>query len=206
MIGKKKKAPKDPRGKNTGPKAKLAEGLQLEVKERKGGGGKLSRTETVTVRFDPKLRFALELASRRQRRTVSSFIEWAVDQAVRQEKLFPEKSSSLTIHDATERIWDVEDSERFVNLANHHPHLLTHEEEVLWKLIKTMSFLWLSPESLASDEKEWEKKLNKLDFIRLRGVWKDLNKAARGEISDKDIPLVEDSDSPYPSDFLPGGK
>ena len=47
------------------------------AKERtaKGGGAKLSRSETVTVRLDPKLRYLAELGARSQRRTVSSFIE-----------------------------------------------------------------------------------------------------------------------------------
>ena len=41
--------------------------------KRKGGGGKLARSETVTVRLDPKLRYLAELAARIQRRSVSSF-------------------------------------------------------------------------------------------------------------------------------------
>jgi hypothetical protein len=45
---------------------------------RKGGGGKLSRSETVTVRLDPKLRYLAELAARLHRRTLSSYIEWAI--------------------------------------------------------------------------------------------------------------------------------
>jgi hypothetical protein len=34
------------------------------------GGGKLSRSETVTVRLDPKLRYLAELAALKQRRTL----------------------------------------------------------------------------------------------------------------------------------------
>jgi hypothetical protein len=54
----------------------------MEAKK-KGGGGKLSRSEIVTVRLDPKLRFAVELAARKQRRTASSFIEWAITEAIK---------------------------------------------------------------------------------------------------------------------------
>lgn len=46
-------------------------------------GSKLSRSEILTVRLDPKLRFAAELAARKHRRTLSSFTEWAVEQAVK---------------------------------------------------------------------------------------------------------------------------
>ena len=44
---------------------------------------KLNRSETVTVRLDPRLNYLAELAGRAQRRTKSSFIEWAVQEAVR---------------------------------------------------------------------------------------------------------------------------
>jgi hypothetical protein len=53
------------------------------AESRKGGGSKLFRTELVSVRIDPKLRFAVELAARKQRRTSSSFVEWAIEEAVK---------------------------------------------------------------------------------------------------------------------------
>ena len=59
------------------------------VASKKGGGGNLARSQVVTVRFDPKLKFAAEMAARQQRRTISSFIEWAVDEALTNVKLFP---------------------------------------------------------------------------------------------------------------------
>jgi hypothetical protein len=53
------------------------------AERKKGGGGKLFRTELVSVRIDPKLRFAVELAARKQRRTASSFVEWAIEEAIK---------------------------------------------------------------------------------------------------------------------------
>lgn len=44
---------------------------------------KLNRSETVTVRLDPRMNYLTELAGRAQRRTKSSFIEWAVQKALR---------------------------------------------------------------------------------------------------------------------------
>jgi hypothetical protein len=35
------------------------------------------------VRLDPKLRYLAELAARKQRRTVSSFIEWTIEEALK---------------------------------------------------------------------------------------------------------------------------
>lgn len=44
---------------------------------------KLNRSETVTVRLDPRLNYLTEIAGRSQRRTKSSFVEWAVQEAIR---------------------------------------------------------------------------------------------------------------------------
>lgn len=44
---------------------------------------KVRRSETVTVRLDPRMNYLAELAARSQRRTKSSFIEWAVQEAIK---------------------------------------------------------------------------------------------------------------------------
>ena len=55
---------------------------------RKGGGGKLSRSETVTVRLDPRLRYLAELAARLHRRTLSSYVEWEIGRASCRERVY----------------------------------------------------------------------------------------------------------------------
>ena len=49
---------------------------------RKRDGGTPKRSEVVTVRLDPKLKYLAELAARKHRRPLSSFIEWAVEQSL----------------------------------------------------------------------------------------------------------------------------
>ena len=44
------------------------------------GAGK--KSEVVTVRLDPKLKYLAELAARKHRRPLSSYIEWAVEQSL----------------------------------------------------------------------------------------------------------------------------
>jgi hypothetical protein len=104
--------------------------------DRKGGGGKLARSETVTVRLDPKLRYLAELGARKQRRTLSSFIEWAVDQALGEVRL-----GEWTIAFEADELWDVEEADRFVQLALHHRDLLTFEEQQLWKALNSSQLL-----------------------------------------------------------------
>jgi hypothetical protein len=88
-------------------------------KERKPGGGKLTRSETVTVRFDPKLRYLAEIAGRMHRRTLSSFVEWATQSEVR-----------ANLGDLAEALWDTDEQIRFEKLALIMPHLLTYDEQV----------------------------------------------------------------------------
>lgn len=40
----------------------------------------MTRSETVTMRLTPKLRYLAELAARKHRRTLSSYIEWVLAQ------------------------------------------------------------------------------------------------------------------------------
>ena len=101
------------------------------TKSVKSGGGKLSRSETVTVRLDPRLRYLAEIAARSQRRTLSSFIEWAVEQALNTQVLNVDRGR--TVADEAESLWDTNALDRFAKLARRHPHLLTHEEQVRWK-------------------------------------------------------------------------
>ncbi len=48
----------------------------------KGGGGKRGRVHGLTVRLDPRLRYLADIAARKQRRTLASFIEWAIEQSL----------------------------------------------------------------------------------------------------------------------------
>lgn len=112
---------------------------------RKGGGGKLTRTETVTVRLDPKLRYLAELAARKQRRTLSSYIEWAIEDSLKSVLLYHGSGyngdESMSVADEVGRLWDVDRAERFVRLAIAYPELMTHEEQEVWKLLQDSQLL-----------------------------------------------------------------
>jgi hypothetical protein len=147
-----------------------------EQEMRKSGGGKLSRSETVTVRLDPKLRYLAELAARLHRRTLSSYIEWAIKasldgESVRPVNLPSHLASAHTIGSEAEYLWDVDDADRFAKLALRYPHLLTHEEQVRWKLIRENGYLWKG--SYAGRRKEWTWTVDEdsLIYPRLRECW-----------------------------------
>ncbi len=153
------------------------------VAKKKGTGGNLTRSQVVTVRLDPKLKFAAELAARKQRRTISSFIEWAVEQAIEKVPVTsggieaPEKS----VYDILETVWDVEESDRLVKLAIHFPQLLTFEEEKIWKLICEYSFFW-------KDKRKPPQSSNNLEsLVNLKAVlesWDTLNEALSDRLAE----------------------
>lgn len=165
--------------------------------KRKGGGGKLSRTETVTVRLDPKLRYLAELASRKQRRTLSSFIEWAVQDSLERIWL-RESDSTSSIADETNRLWDVDDADRFAKLALRYPDMLTHDEQVRWKLIQENGFLWRGRE--VGSKWAWKVEESSLIFERLREHWDKFIAVAQGDAEKSILPAWK-TEEPKKSGF-----
>ncbi len=167
-----------------------------ELKKRKGGGAKTSRSETVTVRLEPKLRYFAELAARKQRRTLSSFIEWTIQEEL--EKIYLEEPSSsnygeqgTTVAASMHRLWDVDEEVRFIKLGLYFPDLMTHEDQILWKLIRENGALWRG--SYYGLKQEWTWAVNEatLDFELLRQHWSTFLSVARGEKDRSVLPKWE---------------
>ena len=158
-----------------------------------GGGSKLQRTETVTLRLDPRLRYLTELAARKQRRTVSSFIEWAVEQALPLVMLKGDSSSghSDLLH-ASVILWDPIAADRLAKLGLYSPDLLTYGEQVLWKLIQECEPLWLvafnQRKTLPPQEQD-----KVLLYPALRLHWEALQKVAAGEADISILPGQEEA-------------
>ena len=155
----------------------------VRVKEK---GGKVPRSETVTVRLDPRLRYLAELASRKQRRTVSSFIEWAIETSLGH----VEMSEDSTLASEANFLWDVNEAERFVMLALFHPYLLDHHQQLLWSLIRNTPFFWNSVKRNEARPHElvWLMGTDNLIKYRVRTYWSELNAVIRGEADAKCFP------------------
>src|SRR5207244_10986807 len=154
-----------------------------KVERFRAGGGKLTLSDTVTVRLDPKLRYLAELAALKHRRTLSSFIEWAIEDSLQRVKLREgtgyNNDTGTTISDDAESLWDVDDADRFARLALKYPELLTHAEQKRWKLIRENGYLWRG--RYGSDDKwEWNVKEQSLNLERLREHWEQFSAVARG--------------------------
>jgi hypothetical protein len=185
----------------------------IKQEKRKGGGGKLTRSETVTVRFDPRLRYLLELAARRQRRTVSSFIEWAVEESFSHviiKEGFDEREGnySVSVAEAASRLWDVDEADRFVKLAFIYPDMLTHEEQILWKLIRRTGSLWRGHYADLGNAEEtlewtWRVEEGNLIFDRLREYWGKFKAVAEGDMDESELPAWKKTKPKPPDDGIP---
>lgn len=175
--------------------------------KRKGGGGKLTRTETVTVRLDPKLRYLAELAALKQRRTVSSFIEWAIEDSLGRVYLdeagFGNERGTSVI-DVAAKLWDVDDADRFAKLALSYPDLLTHEEQKRWKLIRENGYLWKGNSNKNNGKWTWQVEEDSLCFDRLRERWDDFCAVARGDASRDTLPTWVDVKPAVKPNVKPG--
>jgi hypothetical protein len=171
----------------------------MEKKKGRGGSGgsKLNRSETVTMRLDPKLRYLTELAARQHRRTVSSFIEWAIERQLDHVILFEDydfhdrSTSKVSLADEAQKLWDIDEPDRIAKLALHYPELLSYEEQVIWKLIRECGYLWKG----TYDQQgywTWEVKPGSLDFNRLRTHWETFKQVAAGEADKDSLPHWEE--------------
>jgi hypothetical protein len=169
----------------------------MAKRERDKTGGR--RSEIVTVRFDPKLKYLAELAARKQRRPLSSFIEWAVErnleQVVLQEDFAGDKT---TVFDAQRiyQLWDLDDSDRVIRLALHFPDLLTHDEQLIWKHVRECGYLWTGKYSGDPPEWKWVVKLDAIIWDRLREYWPIFKAVAEGTKSVSDLPSWRKMDAP----------
>jgi hypothetical protein len=155
--------------------------------KRRGGGGKLSRSETVTVRLDPKLRYLAELAARKQRRTLSSYIEKVVEESLSHVTLIDRRGHSWNLAEAADSLWDVDVSDRLAKLAIQFHELLTHEEQVLWKLVRESEALWMHSTREGEPVVAGER-FDQLILPVLRMHWATFVRVARGEL-DKSLLL-----------------
>ena len=161
---------------------------------RKRSGGKLNRSETVTVRLDPQLNYLCELAARAHRRTKSSFIEYAVEQALASVQV---PGSKYSIEGLGPTLWDVDEPDRLVKLGLEASTLMTHEEQVIWKIITNCGWFWRGS---YNDNGEWTWNGLNPAWDSIRQNWELILQVANGEKRLTDLPKVG-RQTPQPKAF-----
>ncbi len=121
-------------------------------------GSKLNKSETVQVRFDPVLKMATEIAAGRERRSLSSFIEWAVEQAVKQSRVTRNHAGEeVSAWDIARECWANEPFNRLMHLAETYPDAMTIRERKIMQAIQfSEKFFKDTLEMIAIQEEAWD--------------------------------------------------
>ena len=134
---------------------------------------KATRSQFVTVAFDPKRRFALELLARKDGRTVSNVIGLAVERLLQNEAYY-EGGKPTLMTELLEEIWSPIEADRIVKLADRLPEKLSFEEEIVWVLIQSRQEFW--HKSLSEGSSNVSRAT--FNFERLREQWETLKAEA----------------------------
>ncbi len=100
--------------------------------------GETSTTVSVGIRIDPKIKFALDMMGREQKRSLTAVIEWAISKAIADQPWDYEESFSQVI----DKVWSTDESTRFANLGFYMPQALTYDELRIWETIKASPDYW----------------------------------------------------------------
>jgi hypothetical protein len=120
-------------------------------------------TVIVTFRVDAKLHYGLQLLARKQRRSLNSVMEWALTQLTEDPThglIEPSPDGKAPRRNILEEVWDQDEADRVINLAQKFPSLLSHEEARVWKAIKENRSLWINARTP--------------DLKKIRGQWETL--------------------------------
>lgn len=105
-----------------------------------------AKTQAVSVRIDPVVKYALDLMARAQRRSVSSVIEWAVIEAAKTTRLGGAEHTEIdSIKALADHTYSPNEIERVVWLGICTPDLLDFDERRIWTVIRLTPELWIKP-------------------------------------------------------------
>ena len=156
----------------------------------RGAGSRLGRTESVSIRLDPRLNYLCELAARSQRRTKSSFIEATIAEKI---DAFP--INNWRDHDHPESIggradylWHVRESQRLISLGFVAPHLMTFEEQSIWSFVSENGYFWLG--QWRDDTWTWKVQESSIQRERVDEKWELLVEVAHGTKDPDVLPKV----------------
>jgi hypothetical protein len=144
-------------------------------------GKKSAKTETLAVRIDAKEKYGLEILSRMQRRSLTSLVEYTINQKLREYLVITEPQQSALFKDKVyeegcvlDDIWSDDEVMRLILLLDFAPQLLTFEEGLVWKLIQDNAIYWTG--RLHEKESKYIWNTSDLSTLRIDFVRHDFDK------------------------------
>lgn len=135
------------------------------------------KTETLTLRLDPKVKLMIELISRIRRQSITGVVEAAIEEiAFDLDAPFVSggEAHPMSLGSAISEIWSTDESERFINLCRYLPSLITYEEQRLWETIKATKFFVVDPGTGDMSKFSEIPGIGQLDRQKIRRWWSDL--------------------------------
>lgn len=125
-----------------------------------------SSTVSVSLRVDPAIKYAIDIAARVQKRTVTGVVEWSVEKALDEVMMpadflvegnkGPEMPDPVSVMAAVkERLWSPDEAIRLVTLAFQYPSLLTFDESIVWESIRLSPPFWKFTPRIIVEANPW---------------------------------------------------
>jgi hypothetical protein len=109
------------------------------------------KTDALTLRLNPKIKYLIELCSRTDRTTITGVIENAVHMLA-SKRTADLRGSETSLLVAIDFCWSPDECERVVNLIFKLPSLLTHEESCIRSVIFGASDIFLNPHEVRNQQ------------------------------------------------------
>lgn len=106
--------------------------------------GETATTVSVGIRIDPKIKFALDIMGREQKRSLTAVIEWAIGNAISQQKA---SGSDETFSALIDKVWSTDEPTRLANMAFYMPSVLTYDELRIWETVTLTQYFWTFPDA-----------------------------------------------------------
>lgn len=162
--------------------------LAINMEKPQGGRvdlGSRNKSEVITIRINPKLKFGLELMARLHNRSVAQTVEMAIQRVL--EDPFDGIQNSRDVRydsDIIKRLWSPHRGERLLKMVLTHPELLSFEEEVLWNKLTRAGVTEHYLEGTGLDNLHLRPGCNLREFeARIADFWDKLDEAERATTS-----------------------
>lgn len=93
------------------------------------------KKEPLSVRVDPKTKFALSLMTRKERRNLSNLIEHIINESISNSTI-KVNGKEMGMMDVVDKCWDCDSDNRIINMSEIVPQLLKFDESVRLKELK----------------------------------------------------------------------
>lgn len=135
------------------------------------------RTNVVTLRVSPKMRFGLELLAHERGETLTEVVTWAVSEmfATEQVGLLRFASGESMATRVLDRVWSPHEHERVVRLGMYFPEFMNDRQRYLWSRVRESRKYWKTgnaPSNPVPDDVDWPV---------VADDWPDLTRTANGQ-------------------------